>query len=605
MREAITFLMEMLLISVTFFLGYKLIFHHSTPTFRRWYLLAWLVFSFAFPLITIEIPVSSPVMSSSVEDFVMDSGTPLFQEPLETISSAQDFALVETSTPAEKIKPEAPINWVLLISIGYSLVSFALLLRIGLGYFQIWRLKRNASSFTHEGRTVFEVCNSTFKGASFFNWVFIGKSVNERRALVLDHEFVHSGLHHSFDILLSHLYCAFFWINPFAWILKKSIAINTELETDARITQTQDSMEYANLLLELSENSVGAPIINHFSAKHLKMRIMAIKNVKTPKKWVRYFTTFLALGLFFLVSCSSQTDFPSEIDLEAKLYDVKKITTYFTSHQSDTQQKTGKVVSIATFLPNGDLDDLVNKTSYPYDRENEVKQVFWQQPIKKNLPYVMDGLSMGIAERNLLYGNDWPKAYAQHLLDVEAREESKMSWKETYEIDNMGKPTEIKKIYVTDTTNGAYVSHFMPDVTTFYGYEGDKVSQISIAATYAEIKRDSELHKRLDEAVEKTDAWKAIQKQREESEKKQLKNSYTYDGDLLTGIITHSYDNMERSHRFYYDNEVLSKSEYYIKGKLINTRVHYYDGGLKQRTEIFNIDNEPEYTINYEYEFWE
>lgn len=444
----------------------------------------------------------------------------------------------------------------------------------------------------------------TFKGASFFNWVFIGKSINENRELVLDHEFAHSGLRHSIDILLSHLYCAFFWINPFAWVLKKSVAINTELETDAQITQDQDSTTYANLLLDLSKNPSGSTIMNHFSAKHLKMRIMAMKNTTPHRKWVYYFTTAITFGLFFLISCTT-ADLSNEISAEARLYDVKTITTYFTSHQSDTQQKTGKMVSRATFLPDGELDELVNKSSYPYDREYERKRVFWQPPIKKNLPYIMDGLPLGIAERNLLYGNDWPTAFAQHLLNQEATEERRFLWKKKLEIDNIERPNEIASINVIDTTGGGFVSYISPNTTTFYEYEGNKVSEIFSTRTYPEINPNNKLQKRPKDLTKKSPNWKELEKITEESGKKIKTRAYTYEGENLTSIVFQGFQKTQRSYQFYYEGDILTKSEYYIQSTLINTRMHYFENGLKRRAEIFNIDNEHEYTINYEYEFWD
>ena len=54
MNEFITFTIEFLLLSVSFYLGFLLIRNYTTPAFKRFYLLAWLVFSVAFPFITIE-----------------------------------------------------------------------------------------------------------------------------------------------------------------------------------------------------------------------------------------------------------------------------------------------------------------------------------------------------------------------------------------------------------------------------------------------------------------------------------------------------------------------------------------------------------------------
>jgi hypothetical protein len=76
---------------------------------------------------------------------------------------------------------------------------------------------------------------------------------------------------------------------------------------------------------------------------------------------------------------------------------------------------------------------------------------------------------------------------------------------------------------------------------------------------------------------------------------------FKYYGTLLTSVIDGN-----KSYKFIYENDVLIKSEYYIKEQLYNQRYYYYnEDGSKSRTELFNIDNEPEYTIKYNYEFFE
>lgn len=604
MREAITFFIEMILISGTFFLGHKLIFRYSAAHFRRIYLLAWLSCSAVFPLISLEVPISSPLSVITAEELgAVSSPIASIAPPGIVEANQSQFTSPPTSSSIAASEQVTSFNWQLLVAVGYSLVALILLLRIVVGYFQILNLKKSASVNSHYGNRVFEVSNPSFKGASFFNWVFIGNSIDENRDLVLNHEFAHRRLRHSFDILAAHLYCAVFWVNPFAWVLKKTITINTELETDAQITQTENRSAYANLLVDLSRNAAGASIMNHLSAKHLKVRIIAMKSKTNHRKWVYFFTLGIMLSTFLVISCS-KVEFQDEISMEARLYDVKTITTYFTSHQSDTQQKTGKMVSRATFLVNGELVELINKTSYPYDAAYESKREFWQQPIKKNLPYVMDGLSLGVVENNLLYGNNWPAVFVQTSSNLDTREKQWFTWKAEVEFDDYERPTEVRIINVLDTTGGKFVSLVSPDKTTFYKYEDRKISEIFTTRTYPEIPPNNKLQERLRDLAKKSPNWKEMEKIREESGKKKRTRAYTYDGENLTRVVFQGFAGSEKEYRLYYEENVLTKSEYYITGTLINSRVHYYEDGLKQRTEIFNVDNEPEYTITYEYEFW-
>ncbi|WP_421764492.1 hypothetical protein [Ekhidna sp.] len=284
--------------------------------------------------------------------------------------------------------------------------------------------------------------------------------------------------------------------------------------------------------------------------------------------------------------------------MKTRMDEVKTITTRFTSHQSDTQQKTGKIVAIASFSPDGNLEELVEQTTYPYDREFEVKKTFWEAPERTGIPFVMDGLSLGGAEKSFLYGHDWPSAYYKHLY---AKTQSiDLPWREVVSVDNENLPEEIQ---VTREYNDDHFIDFgMHDITNYYEYEDEKVVRVFSKSDYPEINDLNDTQKKLREVVNKNlskEMKEVLNRVRANSGKKGLVSEYIYDGDLLMNII---WGETER--RFYYEHNLLIKSEYIKSGEIINTRLHYYKNSLKDRTEIFNRYNEPEYTISYEYEFW-
>ncbi len=49
---------------------------------------------------------------------------------------------------------------------------------------------------------------------------------------ILDHEFAHVRQGHTFDLLLSQLFIAFQWFNPFVWLIKRAILLNHEYLAD-------------------------------------------------------------------------------------------------------------------------------------------------------------------------------------------------------------------------------------------------------------------------------------------------------------------------------------------------------------------------------------
>lgn len=378
MKELFTFFIESILVSASFYGGLLIIKNHTTPTFKRFYLLIWMICSITFPLISIE---SDQAPQITIEKTITDASNR--PEPNYELKEYHDLlrseGVIQYSNESLKSKEvsSASINWSWVGIIAYLMVTIFFLIRIVIGMIQIFRLRKNAIRLEEQNGSLFQVNNPEFRGASFFRWIFIGENVDEERDVILRHEQIHGDLFHSLDILLSHVYCAFFWINPLSWILKKQIGLNTEFEVDTRILVTENKTAYANMLLSFTKGFGGSVIMNHFGAFHLKSRILALSKINRHKKWVSAFSLTTIIVLFFLVSCEPTNS--SEV-MNERLGDVKTITTRFISHQSDTKQKTGKIVAIASFAPDGSLEELVEQTTYPYDREFEVKKVFWESP---------------------------------------------------------------------------------------------------------------------------------------------------------------------------------------------------------------------------------
>lgn len=595
MNQSIIFIVELLFVSAVFCVGYIIIRNHTTPTFKRFYLLAWIICSVTFPLVTFK-SEASPTLS--VHKAVSEAA----QRPSPNVNLKQLHEVEALNVPHKDVdsksvvesQMDAEVDWISILATGYSLVAGFFLLRIIIGIIQIFRLKLRSQNLETDNGLVFQVKDPEFKGASFFNWIFVGEAL-DAPDLIIQHERFHSKLGHSFDILFSHIYCAIFWFNPFSWYVKKCVALNTEVEADAQMLRSENATEYANTLLLLSQKFKGPTVMNYFGAFYLKSRIAALTKTVRHKHWVSFVSFFTIVAMFFVISCEGVNS--SEVMAE-RLGDVKSITTRFISHQSDTQQKTGKIVAIASFSLDGELEELVEQTTYPYDREFEVKKVFWEAPKKSGIAYVMDGLSLGNAEKSFLYGHDWPRAYYKHL--YAKTQSTDLPWNEVVEVDDETLPREISTKREFD--DDRFIGFGMPDVTEYFEYEQEKVVSVSSKSVYKNIDYDDIQSKSLKDMIEKNSTKEHrefVEGLKKKSGKIELVATYAYEGQLLTSI-----KKGDDERRFYYENNLMIKSEYLRGGEVINTRIHYYKNSLKDRTEIFNRYNEPEYTITYEYEFW-
>ncbi len=402
MNAVTIYLLEVLIASGLFALGFAILKKYSSLEFRRIYLLLWLVLSGALPLLDIQTSNARYSISSRIE----------LDEDQVAVNSSDTHTETTNERPKEVVaESDGRISWSLIDSIVvlYCLVSFGLFMRM---LWQIWsvtRFSKNGSRKELNKEYFLEIDSPQLTGASFFKWIFIGSSLSEsEQELVLKHESAHRRLWHSVDILLSQLYVAMFWWNPMGWFLRDCIRLNTEMEADEQALKSTNKVAYANLLLRLVAERKVVGALSQFSMFHVKHRIHSLNSSLSTKKWAYMIALTVIAGSFVLVSCSDLESSGNIVESDKMYEDIKTITTRFESHQSDTQQKDNQVVAVAYFLPDGSLDKVDQHMTYPYDFEQSYERSFWTNPKKTNLGHLMDGLDLGHAEKNLLYGNDWP-----------------------------------------------------------------------------------------------------------------------------------------------------------------------------------------------------
>lgn len=123
--------------------------------------------------------------------------------------------------------------------------------------------------------------------SSFFRNIFVdirGLSDTEIEQLI-QHEYWHFRLKHSFDIVFIEIMKIVFWFNPVIYFLKKSLLEIHEYQVDEKVTANFNKNEYAHLLLKLAIPQ-NASFTNQFSTQPLKSRIIFLftKRSHTMKK---------------------------------------------------------------------------------------------------------------------------------------------------------------------------------------------------------------------------------------------------------------------------------------------------------------------------------
>ena len=149
------------------------------------------------------------------------------------------------------------------------------------------------------------------KAFSFFNYIFIGKSLLKRNELqIVKHELVHSEQYHTLDLLLFELLKIVMWFNPLIYIYQKRITLLHEYISDAEVVKETDKKSYFNKLLKETFDIENISFVNQFY-KHslIKKRVIMIAKEKSRSvKQLKYLMLIpLMVSMLLYVSCTDKT----------------------------------------------------------------------------------------------------------------------------------------------------------------------------------------------------------------------------------------------------------------------------------------------------------
>jgi hypothetical protein len=588
MNPLLSFLTEYLFASVMLFGGYILVRKYMEPSIRRGILYAVLVLPLAMPFIHISeynwLPDSPPnVTIEQGEQLTSPSNEGLDRTVVEVIPLIPSNAELRPNAPE---KNEADVytllKWIYLAGSGM------LLLRLLISMTSLILLFRNSGIQEVLGYRVRIVSSHSFAGASFFRHIFLNREYLESKEVrtILLHESIHCEKGHTLDALLAELHLAIFWINPVAWFLRHELRINAELEADLGASMDLDQAEYISGLISVSINSPGV-LMMRFSKTSLKRRLHALEQ-KASTKWKKAIPLLFMITLFALgpVACTDPIDRENLYLSDKTMGEIRKITTTYISHQDDTEEKDDQIVSVAYFKPDQSLERLYNMTSYPYTSTTPSNREFFASPDTHGLFTIMDGLTMEYAERNFLYGNDWPRVVAEAAENGRSVKSYGGEGDDVeFEISYDGNlPVSIinsrEYRYKIKNDDHETVQKFLNEQK--FSYEGNKISHF-IEGQHTTMGGQSSDHSKNQNFYVRDEVM------------------FEYSGNKLTKMTSG-----KKSWVFLYEGEKMVSSEFWINDKRYNRRTYFYnENGLKLRTEIYNLYNEPEYTIKYSYEFFQ
>ena len=301
--DFLIYLLKVNIAIVVLYLVYKLVFQRDTLfIIKRMVLLFAMVFVLVFPLIDVFAEWLKSLNNSEV--YVFDLNTIVYY------AQSYDIAAVEV-VPKLSFFEIAQIALATLYFTGVAFCVGRFIMQI----FSVLKIIFSARKETVNGADIL-VSNHAVSPFSFFGKIIVNEKTRSSADLdeILLHEQTHVRQWHSADVALSEMLCAFAWLNPAVWMLKKEIRLNLEYLADsAVIANGCDAQHYQFNLVQLSYQKNLTTITNNFNFSPLKKRIIMMKKNATSRKGILKYALLLPVialltGLNVIANVKSISD---------------------------------------------------------------------------------------------------------------------------------------------------------------------------------------------------------------------------------------------------------------------------------------------------------
>jgi TonB family protein len=161
---------------------------------------------------------------------------------------------------------------------------------------------------------------------SFFPYAVIPVSeyIKGNYSDILDHEFAHLRQGHTFDLLLSEMFIAFQWFNPFAWLMKRYMVLNHEYLADHVSLSKRSIKDYQYRLLNIAGEVKTVSLAHTFNSL-IKNRIIMINKRPTQRKAM--WKTLLVLPVILIAVYAFSEPVYREVNNEKEQKGVTGIVT--------------------------------------------------------------------------------------------------------------------------------------------------------------------------------------------------------------------------------------------------------------------------------------
>ena len=172
-------------------------------------------------------------------------------------------------------------------------------------------------------------CSKEISPFTFWKYIVLNanKYSKESYSQIIEHEKVHVGQHHTFDLIFAELFLILQWFNPLAWWHRQLIAQNLEFLVDQTLLgKGENRLSYQYHLLDVASPYNTFSISSNYNSLQIKKRIkmMNLKRSSHTKIWK--YTLIVPMSFILLASFTSTSH---------KIENTSEANEIFTNTESD------------------------------------------------------------------------------------------------------------------------------------------------------------------------------------------------------------------------------------------------------------------------------
>lgn len=298
------------------------------------------------------------------------------------ISYMMNEIMVYADAPAQiaPAQADSSINWASVLTLVYLAGVIICMLRVAIGVLSSEILCHRRSRTLSDGSHLV-ITDRNYAPFSWRKYIVISRKDYEANgSMIITHEQAHVRHHHSFDLILAQLFCAFQWFNPAAWMLKRSLMEVHEFEADASVLEHGfDERRYQICLVRAALQGSFATTTNNFANCSTKKRILMM-NRHSTNPWARLRVLLMlpavALSVIFASACKQDATEETILQDNAETVNPKDIV-YIEMEPEETLDDVFMVVEEMPEFPGGTmalLEYLRSNIKYPKEcRDNNIQ----------------------------------------------------------------------------------------------------------------------------------------------------------------------------------------------------------------------------------------